>query len=274
MKKWIIPVLITIFSITFLISLIWLIGYYTDSGENAVLYEDLSQMVEQARQTIPTEPEHNPDEPTVETPDPYVHITDPETGDSVAILPEYVTPYERNKDLVGWIRIDDTKINYPVLQTKDRPNYYLKHNFEGKSSSYGAIYVQESCDVFTPSDNVVIYGHRMNDGSMFAGLLKYKDKAYLEAHPTIEFDTLRQRHTYQIVCVFQIQSVAATDFQYQQFVDFEHESRFETFMAFCEQYQLYDSGVTAQFGDKLITLSTCERSAANGRVVVVAKRID
>lgn len=273
MKKWMLITLIVIFSLVFLISLWWLIGYFSDSGENTVLYEDLSQMVEQARQTIPTESSRSPDAPTVETQDPYVYITDPETGDSVAILPEYAPIYQLNNDLVGWISIEDTTINYPVLQTPDTPNYYLNHNFEKKSSNYGAIYVQEACDVFAPSDNVVLYGHRMNDGSMFAGLLKYKDKAYLEAHPTIRFDTLRQRHTYQIISVFLISSVANTPFQYHLFTEFEYESQFETFMSKCKSYQIYDTGVTAEYGDQLITLSTCEKSIVNGRLVVVAKRI-
>lgn len=265
--------LIVIFSVIFLISLWWVIGYFSDSGENTVLYEDLSQLVEQVRQTIPTEPSLDPDAPTVETKDPFVHITDPETGDSVAILPEYAAIYEKNNDLVGWITIEGTAIDYPVLQTPDSPNYYLKHNFEKKSSSYGAIYASEACDVFAPSDNVVLFGHRMNDGSMFAGLLKYKDKAYLEEHPTIRFDTLRERHTYQIISVFKIPSVSNNKFLYHQFTEFDHESRFNTFLSLCEDYQLYDTGVTAEYGDQLITLSTCERSQRNGRIVVVAKRI-
>ncbi len=273
MKRWILITLTVIFSIIFLGSLGWIIHYFTDSGENTVLYEDLSQIVEQVRQTIPTEPARESDEQTVETVDPYIHVTDPETGDSIPVLPEYAQIYEMNNDLVGWISIEDTAINYPVLQTPDTPNYYLKRNFEKKPSSYGAIYASEACDVFAPSDNVVLYGHRMNDGSMFAGLLKYKDKAYLEEHPMIRFDTLRERHTYQIISVFKIPSISSSKFNYHEFTEFESESRFDTFLSLCRDYQLYDTGVTAEYGDQLITLSTCERSQRNGRIVVVAKRI-
>ena len=74
--------------------------------------------------------------------------------------------------MVGWIKINDTVINYPVMQTKKIPDYYLNHDFYKNESEYGCPYVQANCDVDAPSDNVIIYAHHMNDGSMFAGLEK------------------------------------------------------------------------------------------------------
>lgn len=265
MKRWLFITLIVIFAAMFCVSGYFLLTYQQESVENEQLYEDLSLIVEQIRQTIPVEP----DEPTQsdETGAP-TEPTEP------VILPEYAPIYARNGHMVGWIRIEDTKIDYPVLQTPDQKNYYINHNFEGTYSKYGAIYAQETCDVDEPSDNVVIYGHRMNDGSMFADLLKYKDKSFYESHKYIYFDTLYKRQTYEIVAVFQIKSVNSSDFQYHHFVDFEYESQFETFMGKVTALERYDTGVDAAFGDQLLTLSTCEKSYSNGRFVVVAKRID
>lgn len=91
---------------------------------------------------------------------------------------EYQDLYLENNDLVGWIRIDDIKINYPVMQSKDEPDFYLRHRFDKKYSTYGCPYVQEDYDVDSLSDNLVIYGHHVKDGSMFAGLMKYTDKSF------------------------------------------------------------------------------------------------
>ncbi len=264
MKRWLLYTLIGIFSILFCVSGYFLLSYQQESTENEQLYEDLSQIVEQVRQTIPEETE--PETDTAE-PDAPTEPTEP------VILPEYAPIYALNNHLVGWIQIEGTEINYPVLQTPAQPNFYINHNFEGKNSKYGAIYAQETCDVFTPSDNVVLYGHRMNDGSMFADLLKYKDKSFYEEHKYIHFDTLYERQTYEIFAVFQIKSVENNTFQYHQFVDFEYESQFNTFMSRVDVLEKYDTGTTAWFGDELLTLSTCEKSYSNGRFVVMAKKI-
>lgn len=274
MRKKILIALTVVFAIIFLVSLFYLISYFKGSNENKALYESLSQIVEEDRQTIPLEPAEITTGPNGETMPSHIQVTDSETGETVSVLPEYARIYEMNNDLVGWISIDGTAIDYPVLQTPDQKDYYLKRDFEGKSSDYGAIYVQENCDVFAPSDNVVIYGHRMNDGSMFADLHEYKDKSFYTEHPYIQFDTLQERHTYQIMSVFLISSVADNPFQYHLFVDAQSQLEFDEFILNCNTYELYDTGVTAQYGDELITLSTCEYSNLNGRLVVVAKRID
>lgn len=263
MKRWLFITLFILFAAIFCVSGYFLLSYRQESTENAKLYEDLSQIVEEIRQTLPDE---EAEAPTV--PDDPEHPTEP------TILPEYAPIYALNDDLVGWITIEGTNINYPVLQTPEQKNYYIDHNFEGSPSKYGAIYAQENCDVFAPSDNVVLYGHRMNDGSMFADLLKYKDKSFCESHKYIQFDTLYSRQTYEIIAVFQIKSVESNTFQYHRFVDFEYESQFNTFMNRVDLLKLYDPGTTAYYGDELLTLSTCEKSYSNGRLVVLAKKVD
>ena len=191
-------------------------------------------------------------------------------------IPEYQELYLQNNDMVGWIKVEDTKINYPVMQSKDNPNFYLKHGFDKAYTDYGCPYVQENCDMELPSDNIIIYGHHMNDGSMFAGLMKFKDKSFWEKHKTISFDTLTDRQTYEVIAVFK--TVVYTDspesFKYYQFVNAETAEDFTAYVEKCKELSLYDTDVTAEYGDKLLTLSTCEYSRTNGRLVVVAKLIN
>ena len=162
------------------------------------------------------------------------------------VLPELAGLYLKNSDLVGWISVEDTNINYPVMQSKDNPDFYLKHDFDKGYSDYGCPYVQENCDVQKPSDNIIIYGHHMKNGSMFCDLEKFKSKDFWQEHKTVTFHTLTEKNEYEIVAVF---------------------------IEKCKELSFYDTGVSAEYGDKLITLSTCEYSRSNGRLVVVAKKI-
>ena len=181
-----------------------------------------------------------------------------------------------NPDVIGWIRVNDTNINYPVVQSVNEPNFYLKHKFDKTYSAYGCPYVQENCDVQKPSDNIIIYGHHMNDGSMFTGLMKYRNKSFWEGHKTITFDTLTDRHQYEVIAVFKtvVYTDSSDSFKYYEFTDAENAAEFDAYVAKCKELSLYDTGVSAEYGDKLISLSTCEYSRNNGRLVVVAKRVD
>ena len=129
--------------------------------------------------------------------------------------------------------------------------------------------------MLAPSDNIIIYGHHMNDGTMFAELEKYKKESFWESHKIISFDTLTEQGKYEIVSVFK--TVAYTDsndaFPYYQFVNAEKAEDFKDYIDKCKELSLYDTGVSAEYGDKLITLSTCEYSRKNGRLVVVAKKV-
>ena len=179
-----------------------------------------------------------------------------------------------NPDMVGWIKIDGTNIDYPVMQTKENPDYYLTHDFYKNESVYGCPYVQANCDVNSPSDNVIIYGHHMNDGSMFAGLENFRSKDFWKTHRKISFNTLDTKVSYEILAVFAI-SVDESDkdaFKFYEFVNAYDSQHFSDFVGKCKSLSFYDTGVTAKYGDKLLTLSTCEYTHENGRLVVVAKR--
>ena len=191
------------------------------------------------------------------------------------ILEQYLPYYQQNNDLVGWIRVPNTKIDNPVMQTGlDNKNYYLDKGFDHKSSKAGTLYIREQCDVFWPSDNLVIYGHNMANNTMFGILDKYRKQSYWQDNQYIYFDTLYEQHTYQIFAVFKTSANEGQGYPYHRFNDAASAEEFDAFITTVKDLAFYDTGITPQYGDKLITLSTCEYTLDNGRLVVVAYRID
>ena len=204
-----------------------------------------------------------------------VALVHPETGEQAHVLPEFQELWLLNPDFVGWITIDGTHIDYPVVQSAvNKADYYLKRDFYGKRTERGCIYAREQCDLLLPSDNITIYGHRMNDGTMFGDLGKYKRQSFWEDHRYVRFDTLWERGIYEIIAVFQTQAAGDDFFAYHTFVDAASESEFYWFINNCGRLRYYDTGVEVNYGDSFITLSTCEYSQANGRLVLVAKLIE
>lgn len=171
-------------------------SHYAHESEQEEVFEKIAEVVEQA-QTGESE--------TVD-----VLLTEEET-----VLAEYGELYLQNTDMVGWLSIAGTNINYPVMQTPNNPNYYLKHNFEKEYSDLGTPYVQENCDLLT-SDNLVIYGHHIKGQKMFGALENYKSKDFYEEHKTIRFDTLTKRGEYEIVAVFKTVAYSSAGFRYSR----------------------------------------------------------
>lgn len=165
-------------------------------------------------------------------------------------LPQYQALYAQNSDLAGWIQIDGTNINYPVMQSKHDPDFYLKHNFEKADSPHGCPYVQANCDLQTPSDNILVYGHNMKDGTMFSDLLQYKRESFWEQHRIIRFDTMTAQAEYTVMAVFR--GEAEDLFAYYQCTDTETPQEFAAYVDACKNAALYETGVTAAYGDKLL----------------------
>lgn len=190
------------------------------------------------------------------------------------ILDEYKTLYSKNKRLIGWLKIDDTNIDYPVMQTENN-EYYLDHNFNQEYDKNGSLFLDCDCNVYPRSTNMIIYGHHMKSGSMFGNLQQYAKESYGKKHSVIEFDTIYEKATYQVMYVFRSQVYNEDDvvFKYYQFIEANSEEEFNFCMKEMASMSLYDTGVTANFGDSLLTLSTCDSSQTDGRFVVVAKRI-
>ena len=190
--------------------------------------------------------------------------------DAAKAYEKYGALYEQNNDFVGWIQIDGTNINYPVMQTPDNPDYYLKHSFEKTWSDYGVPYLDEAC-VIGQSNNLVIYGHHMSNGSMFCDLELYSDPAFCMDHPVIRFDTLSSFGEYEVIAVFRYNTNQET-FRYDREVNMD-EGRFSWFIEQVHARELFSTGKDASFGDQLLTLSTCEYTYKNGRLVVVARKV-
>lgn len=237
----------------FLFSSVMLCRQYADEQQSAEAFEQIAALVE--TEPVPAD--------TPQETEPLPELT---------AFEKYRAVQEQNSDFVGWISVEGTNIDYPVMQTIDNPNYYLKRSFEKQYSDYGVPYVQENCDL-SLSDNCVIYGHHMNNGTMFADLWKYADENFYREHKTIRFDTLSGFGEYEIVAVFKTVAYSEQGFKYYHFVDAESAADFDDYIAKCKALAIYDTGVTAEYGDRLITLSTCEYSRQNGRMVVVAKKI-
>ncbi len=187
------------------------------------------------------------------------------------ILKKYVKLSTVNQDLAGWITIEGTNIDYPVMQCED-DEYYLSHNFYGEEDRYGCLYVRERADVNTPGTNFIIYGHNMKDGAMLGDLDKYESEEFCANHSMILFDTLYEKRTYEIIAAFRTRLYEEDEeFKYYQFYQADTEEEFASFYDNIKKISLYDTGVTAEFGDTFLTLSTCDYYAENGRFVVVAK---
>lgn len=178
--------------------------------------------------------------------------------------------YEINNDIVGWIRIDKSNINYPVMQRKSNPNYYLRRNFYKGYSYYGTPFLARSCDI-EKSDNLIIYGHHIRGNRMFGELEKYRSKQYYNEHKKIRLYTMQGEKEYEIMSVFQ--TVAYTGFEYYYFMNDESKEDYEKFIKKCKELSFYNTEVTASYGDKFITLSTCDYRNKNGRFAVIGKEI-
>lgn len=180
--------------------------------------------------------------------------------------------YNINNDIVGWLKINDTNLNYPIMQTKTFPNFYLQKDFYKKYSTYGTPYVAEECSIES-SDNIIIYGHHIKNKKMFGMLEDYKSKDFYKEHKIIEFDTLNESKKYEIFAVFKTIVYSPKTFKYYEYIDFNNEKEFDYFIDKCKMLSLYETDITPKYRDKLITLSTCEYSNKNGRLVVIGKEI-
>ena len=180
---------------------------------------------------------------------------------------------QRNEDFIGWISIEGTNLDFPVMYRPDSKDYYLRHGFDGEYSNYGVPYLDEDCTLTAEnrSQNLVIYGHNMKTGTIFGCLTDYKKADTYRKHPVIEFDTLYGDGSYEVFAAFDIDVVEEPDFAYYDAIDLD-ESAFNAFVAEVKRRSDVDSGITPVYGEDLITLSTCEYSTANGRYVVCARR--
>ena len=250
MKNFLYSLFIGLFGIAGLTSIAFLLMYAAQSKQQAHLYSNLAAVRKQNTQQ--------------------------EIASQSSVQPTSRNLYLENADMVGWIQIEGTSIDYPVMQTPADPNYYLKHDFEKHYTDYGCPFMQANCDALAPSDNLIIYGHNMKDGSMFANLAKYRNKDFWQAHKTIWFDTELGSRVYEIFAVIHttVQADATDAFPFYRFVDAAAPEDFAAYVSACKARALYDTDISAEYGDMLLTLSTCDNITDDGRLLVIAKQTE
>lgn len=188
-------------------------------------------------------------------------------------LAQYAILHEKNPDMIGWITIEGTPVNYPVMYTPKEPDYYLYKNFRKEYSVYGSIYLESSCKLDGSTKNLLLYGHHMRNGDMFASLQEYDSKDYWKEHSVIEFNTLDEICEYEVIAAFK-QPAAQVDADFMEMLQAGTEERYGEFLKFVKRNQFYDTGKEAQWPEQLVTLATCEYTQKDGRFFVVAKRIE
>ena len=199
-----------------------------------------------------------------------------EEGRKLSFSQKYEKLLNRNSDMVAWIKIEDTQLNYPVMLTPDNEEYYLRKNFDKTYEFRGTLFLNGNANLKERDDNIIIYGHNMDDGTMFGVLRKYYDEDFYLKHKTIQFESAYENSTYEIAYAFR----TVDEFGHKLFIDYYHfynassELEFESQMRLYERASYYHTGVTPKYGDKLITLSTCEYTEDNGRFVIVARRME
>lgn len=231
------------------------------------VHSDLEQqnMVEQVENTVKTR-----------YPKKEVHLIETTETEEVKkeVLPQYEKLLKQNENLIGWIKVDGTKIDYPVVQTDDR-EYYLSHSFSNSPDKNGCIFMDPDCRIDKRSMNVILYGHHMRSGKMFGELDKYAKESFYKEHPTFRFDTIYEEGTYEVLFAFRSKVYYQDEiaFKYYQFIDAVSESEFESNIQEMRNMALYETAGEVSYTDRLLTLSTCDSSEPQGRFVVVARKI-
>lgn len=214
------------------------------------------------------------EEPTQE---PTEEPTQEPTEEAPAAVPNpYADSYLANGDMAGWLSIPGTEIDYPVMWTPEDENYYLYRDFNGKENKNGCLILDTDSCLEPLTTNLIIHGHNMKSGAMFGNLTDYENKTYYENHKEIILYTPQCQRNYEVIAVFRSQVYKKTDnvFKFYKFFQADTEEEFNDFYENIKKLSLYDTGVTAEFGDHFITLSTCVYHVEQGRFVVVAKEVE
>ena len=194
------------------------------------------------------------------------------------MLEQYKDLYSQNNDMVGWLFIEGTRVDYPVMQTPEDESYYLSYDFYGNPDKNGCLVLDSSSDpgegLDTPSTNLIIHGHTMKSGAMFGQLKRYADEEYGREHSVIDFDTLYEEREYDLVCAFYSKVYYENDdvFKYYKFFQADTQEELDEWMEGISGLALYMLDDEAELGDEFLTLSCCSYQTDDGRFVVVAKR--
>ncbi len=244
-------IIFIILALVFILSGIFLILYYTES-------RTAQKNIELLRETVAESDENG---------------RESDDTDAYGVSAKYSGLYLQNPDFAGWITIPNTAVDYPVMYNADDWMFYMDNDFDRKSSSCGLPFFDIDCPPQADATNMIIYAHNMRDGSMFAALLDYKDKAFYDEHKIISLDTLYDSRTYEVFAAYEASSDDESELAYNTFINTYDCTVFDRYVEEAKQRTPYDTGITPEYGDELLTLSTCAYNERNGRMVVAARRI-
>ncbi len=188
----------------------------------------------------------------------------------------YRDAYLANPDMHAWLQIPGTVIDYPVMWTPEDENKYLYLDFEGRENKNGSLLLDTDSCLSPLTTNLIIHGHNMKSGAMFGNLTDYEKPDYYQKHKNIILYTPECQRNYEVIAVFRSQVYKKSDevFKFYKFFQADSQEEFDDFYNNIKNLSLYDTGVTASYGDRFLTLSTCVYHVKNGRFVVVAKEVE
>lgn len=254
-KNWLLNIALIVCVFAFLGSGLYLVRYYKNAKNSEDAIGELLELKE-------------------ETGENSVSDSAIRTNKGKTVQKGYRKLFKKNKDIIGWITVKGTKIDYPVMQTPEDNEYYLHRNFDKEYDVNGLPFLDAQCDLEEDESNLMIYGHHMKSGLMFKHLMDYESESFYKNHKTVYLDTLFDQREYEVVAAFRSQVYKGdTDaFKYYEYIGPLTEKRFQTYIKNIKKQSLYDTGITPEYGEQLLTLVTCAYHTEDGRFVVVARR--
>lgn len=210
-----------------------------------------------------------------ETVDNEVYAAEPIQEVGPQILPEYQALHEKNSDLAGWLTIEGAGIDYPVMQAVSQSSdFYLNHDFNGKEDINGSLFLDSRNNLEEPDDNMIIYGHNMKSGMMFGELKQYLEPSFWREHKKVTFNTIYEKAEYEIiaVCLSKVAQPGDGEFKYYNFIDAGSKKTFKQYVENIKALNIMDEKIDLSYGDKVLTLSTCNSYTEDGRLFLVAKK--
>lgn len=188
------------------------------------------------------------------------------------ILPEYKDLHKKYPDLIGWVKIEGTSIDLPVMQTVD--DFYLHNNIDGEEDINGTLFLDSRDDV-NQSMNLIVYGHNMRSGAMFGSLKQYLEDGFVAKHKQIQFDSIYEKGTYEVlyVCLTKVGYQDEEGYKYYNFIQPKSPEEFDAYFNSIKECAVYDSKQEVTENDRFLTLSTCNSYIEDGRLFVVARKI-
>ena len=279
MKKKIIKFINFFLVLTLITSCVYIINHVYNSKQEEKQFEQLLEEIENAEAIVQVEDAKDKIDEELQNPivEEIIVKEDVEEEVKQTILSKYENLYRQNTDLMGWIKIDDTNINYPVMQTEiTNPTFYINRSFTKEESVSGTPFIDSRCTV--ESENVIIYSHNMKNGTMFGELKKYKELRFCKNHKIIKFDTIYEERLYEVVAVMltkvdYYRKSTEDVFEFYNYIELDLKEKFDEYVMIFKEQALYETGVSAEYGDKLITLVTCDYHTEDGRLLILAKQI-